>query len=365
MSPRRTRSPVLGVQLQLLSRLVGIPTAAFCQAVRRYTPTVRLRPCVPGRPEEYNFLAGIEASGIHLSYINFGQAVRAEGRLPESPALVLFDRDAVLHIDAQPPLSLEAFEAVLTQPGQSLAVTLPQSANPCLLQLKPRNSEEHQILGQCQDRCAARDMRELRMRLGHCVRHHLDRFKFAQDQADFLARAEHLRVNLLELFSRFVSKAPLPTTSQSTPDPRLIRIAHFIERQLRWDYDSQTLCKLAGMSLRNLYYGFEREFGTTPFRFYRNCKLARVRMALLYDTHQHQPIAWHATNEGFFHLSRFAAQYRGLFGELPSDTVQQVQLLLKGIEPGVCGDPKYPLSRCNPADCLLWGHCQAPNRFVS
>ena len=365
MSPRRIRSPVLSVQLQLLSRLVGAPTGVFCQTVQHYAPSVRLRPCVPGRPDEHNFFARIETSGIQLSYINFGQAVYAEGRLPENLSLILFDKETVLQIGSQTSLPVDSFEAIMPRPGQSLSVTLPQSANPCVVELRARNTEEQQILGECRRHFASPGVQGLRLRLGHCVRHHLERLKFAQNQADFVGHAERLRAHLFEFFCHLVKKTPLPTIDQAAADSRLTRIAHFIEKQFRWDYEPQTLCKLAGMSLRNLYYGFEREFGTTPFRFHRNCKLARVRMALLCDIHQSQPIAWHATNEGFFHLSRFAAQYRGLFGELPSTTVQRLQLMLTGIDPGACGGPQHPLSRCNPADCLLWRHCQAPNRLAS
>lgn len=78
------------------------------------------------------------------------------------------------------------------------------------------------------------------------------------------------------------------------------------------------LCVATGSSRRALQYAFEDVLHVGPVAYLRMMRLNRVRHDLLArgDT----SVGDIAARWGFWHLSRFAADYRALFGELPSAT---------------------------------------------
>ncbi len=82
------------------------------------------------------------------------------------------------------------------------------------------------------------------------------------------------------------------------------------------------LARVAGVSVRALQDGFQRELGMSPVAYVRNVRLDRVH-AELCERPAEVSITEVATRWGFFHLSRFSAQYRRRFGVLPSLTLRQ------------------------------------------
>jgi len=80
------------------------------------------------------------------------------------------------------------------------------------------------------------------------------------------------------------------------------------------------LCNHVGASRRKLQYCFQETLGVNPVAYLRILRLNAVHRALLQadSTMNVQDVA---ANWGFWHLSRFAAEYRQLFGERPSDTL--------------------------------------------
>ena len=76
---------------------------------------------------------------------------------------------------------------------------------------------------------------------------------------------------------------------------------------------------------RTLQHYFLRELGCTPIAYLRTMRLHRVRATLLSADRSQRNITKIATDYGFVHLSRFAAQYQKLFGELPSETLTHNQ----------------------------------------
>jgi len=83
------------------------------------------------------------------------------------------------------------------------------------------------------------------------------------------------------------------------------------------------LCKAIGASRRALQYAFEEVLQVSPVTYLRLMRLNRARVDL------QQPHAGAvgdvAARWGFWHLSRFAAEYKSLFGELPSATLQRAR----------------------------------------
>ncbi len=83
------------------------------------------------------------------------------------------------------------------------------------------------------------------------------------------------------------------------------------------------LCRITGAKQRTLEYAFEERFGLSPLRFIRVQRLHHARRQLAAAEPGSIKVAQVAHNLGFRHLSRFAQEYRGLFGELPSRTLER------------------------------------------
>ncbi|WP_374615625.1 helix-turn-helix domain-containing protein [Thauera aminoaromatica] len=81
------------------------------------------------------------------------------------------------------------------------------------------------------------------------------------------------------------------------------------------------ICRSLAVSRRSLQYAFEDLVGMGAVEFLRNVRLNAVRRELRVATGSpDEPIAAIAARWGFWHMPRFAAYYRALFGELPSET---------------------------------------------
>lgn len=106
------------------------------------------------------------------------------------------------------------------------------------------------------------------------------------------------------------------------PAPRYVRRAEEIMRSRA--KESPTLLEIAdatGIGVRSLQTGFKRFRGCTPMAYLRDYRLDQVRKWLL-DPTPHQRIRDVALQWGFTDLSRFAADYRHRFGELPRETLR-------------------------------------------
>ena len=84
------------------------------------------------------------------------------------------------------------------------------------------------------------------------------------------------------------------------------------------------LCNIAKLSERNLQYGFNDYLGITPIRYLRLVRLNGVKRDLLLSHPNKNRIVDIALNWGFIELGRFAGEYRQLFQELPSATLNNV-----------------------------------------
>jgi AraC family transcriptional regulator, ethanolamine operon transcriptional activator len=83
------------------------------------------------------------------------------------------------------------------------------------------------------------------------------------------------------------------------------------------------LCRIAKTSERTLDYAFTENFGSSPALYMKARRLNGARNDLCREHKPTVKIADIANKWGFWHLGQFARDYRGLFGELPSDTYQR------------------------------------------
>jgi AraC family ethanolamine operon transcriptional activator len=87
------------------------------------------------------------------------------------------------------------------------------------------------------------------------------------------------------------------------------------------DLNLADLCGQVGVSQRTLEYAFRERLGASPAEFIRRLRLHRARRALLAAQRGDDTVAVIAMTFGFYQLGRFAAEYRTIFGELPSATL--------------------------------------------
>ncbi len=347
------------ISLQVIAQHAGSRLQNLVEAFQQNnTSPLRLCPCkTPVRRTRDAFWAVAGHVGIEVSYIDFDQPVRISGQLPASEYLAVFTQRTLIKFNNR-VRDVEAFDVVFPDARQVLEGLLPLPSAHYLVHVHELAEETPGDLQALFDAARRRPTRRLRRILSQLICEQMQTIKFAQGIHDIRQKMGRLRARLINALSLHASGSPIPPPSTQRIDPRLQRVADFIEQQQRWEYEPEQLCELAGMSLRALYYGFERTFGTTPYRFHRNCKLARVRLALLCDVPQQNPVAWHATNEGFFHLGRFATQYRNLFGELPSATTARAQRT--AVAPPIdCTDLMHAADGCNADACDLWYACDA------
>jgi AraC-like DNA-binding protein len=95
------------------------------------------------------------------------------------------------------------------------------------------------------------------------------------------------------------------------------------EYAARSHYQSVTLadlCQASGVSERRIRHAFYECYGMSPTAHFRVAALTEVRRALLEESPMRDAVSRAASDFGFWHLSRFAGQYRALFGESPSET---------------------------------------------
>ncbi|XOT96215.1 helix-turn-helix domain-containing protein, partial [Alcaligenes pakistanensis] len=85
------------------------------------------------------------------------------------------------------------------------------------------------------------------------------------------------------------------------------------------------LSTIAGVSSRTLQQAFKDHYGVSPMQYLRQVRLDRLRHELIHSNEPHLTLADLAMRWGFAHQGRFSAEYRGRFGETPSETLQRVR----------------------------------------
>ena len=101
---------------------------------------------------------------------------------------------------------------------------------------------------------------------------------------------------------------------------RLRRVQAFLELADQMDQPRVSAIATAlGVSDRTIRNDFEQLFGIGPTRFLKLCRMHGARRALLAREGNVTRIA---IEHGFSQFGRFAAEYRAVFGELPSQTVK-------------------------------------------
>ena len=153
------------------------------------------------------------------------------------------------------------------------------------------------------------------------------------DQASALANRQHDEQALRQLRDEILMEwlEALPAQVDTSELPSLERRKKLVDRacELMLGHADEPLsilevCSRVGTSRRKLNYCFQDVLGTTPIKYLRSLRLNGVRRALKQDA-PGVTIQDIASHWGFWHLSQFAQDYKKLFGELPSATLNDFE----------------------------------------
>jgi len=101
------------------------------------------------------------------------------------------------------------------------------------------------------------------------------------------------------------------------------RAEAFMRQNLRRYIYMHEICDAAGVSERALRYAFEDLYGTSPNRYLSMLRLCAACRGLSMADATRKSVKAVALSCGLWDLSRFADNYRRVFGELPRDTLMR------------------------------------------
>jgi AraC family ethanolamine operon transcriptional activator len=117
---------------------------------------------------------------------------------------------------------------------------------------------------------------------------------------------------------------PVREGRPSLPRSEIIRRAmDFLEQRPEMLVTCKELANAASVSERTLRTAFNEYFGVGPIRFLQLRQLNRIHRALKAAEAEESTVSQILIEHGEWAFSRFAARYRRLYGELPSDTLRR------------------------------------------
>ena len=131
-----------------------------------------------------------------------------------------------------------------------------------------------------------------------------------------------------DIFQHLAGAVAISIEPPSRPSSSLRRKG--LDRALEYlreaDLENQSIPEIsraAGVSQRTLEYAFRAAFGLTPLGFLKLRRMHGARRDLLCANPKQATVMKIAYRHGFYHPARFAKNYRQLFGELPSVTLER------------------------------------------
>jgi len=81
------------------------------------------------------------------------------------------------------------------------------------------------------------------------------------------------------------------------------------------------LAEIAGVSIRSLSRAFAKRHGIGPMRFLKERRMEAARMELINSSPENTRVSDVALRYGFTELGKFSLLYKSLYGEKPSETL--------------------------------------------
>lgn len=101
------------------------------------------------------------------------------------------------------------------------------------------------------------------------------------------------------------------------------RAEEYIHAHLRDAFSLHDLAEAVGTSLSTLLRTFNTHHGVSPMQYVKLLRLEAVRRSLLDSDPLNGTVSGVASEHGFRQLGRFSADYRQVYGELPSVTLRR------------------------------------------
>jgi AraC family ethanolamine operon transcriptional activator len=162
----------------------------------------------------------------------------------------------------------------------------------------------------------------------HHLRWELQKWQQMAITADPMAAsvlAEHREETLAVAVLNCLSHSMKNDEPQHLKSDRAIRLVlDYVNSAPSNEITAVELCKLADCSQRWLEQSFKLRFGVTPKAYVKYLRLAHLRHDLQQPTSgERETVIEHASAYGFWHMGQLAADYRKVYGELPSDTLKR------------------------------------------
>jgi AraC-like DNA-binding protein len=145
-----------------------------------------------------------------------------------------------------------------------------------------------------------------------------------KSQHAFITRPALETLFVTKLLDKFPNNAAGSTPASTLHDHFFDSVDRFIDAHIEEDISAADLGNLCNVSVRTLYERFALYKGVTPTVYVKDRKLRKVFDRLSHDT-QVRSVSEIAFDYGFTHLGRFSAEFRAMFGELPSDTLRRTR----------------------------------------
>jgi AraC family ethanolamine operon transcriptional activator len=167
----------------------------------------------------------------------------------------------------------------------------------------------------------------VQQRLGNLLRAVTGSPGLASQLLQIPGAAAALEQQLLATYAKAFATADTPQSNGRGSLQRRHRLVRKAEKYVFAHLDESVrmdkLCREVGASARSLEYAFQAVYGMGAMQYLRTVRLNEVRKVLL-QSNDSAPATVTATamDWGFWHLGEFAAAYRRLFGEVPSETLR-------------------------------------------
>lgn len=138
-------------------------------------------------------------------------------------------------------------------------------------------------------------------------------------------RAAELERALLRSMTDCLTASRFSAPRQSARSEIVARSEDFVWRHAGENVTIAQLSAASGVSERSLRNAFYDVCDVGPKRYLRIRSLHQVRRALSQRAGEGASVTDVATHHGFFELGRFAGEYKALFGEAPSETLQKAK----------------------------------------
>jgi AraC family ethanolamine operon transcriptional activator len=134
-----------------------------------------------------------------------------------------------------------------------------------------------------------------------------------------------IMADVLPLFIDVLTAKPAPGLAKKTANYRCLaqQAEAFMLTHLDQPVTLQALCQQVAVSPRTLNYCFQEMFGLSPMETLKVLRLHQIRRVLRDADPTTTQISQVAPRFGFWHMAQLSADYKRMFGELPSATLNQ------------------------------------------